>query len=282
LTEDALHAQDEAFLASLPKPKPLPVPTASVPETAKLKPPKLTKEEKALREKWTRLLEMVNKGRLDALKTFWDREGSNLGGINAPVPDWTDEKKATLLQVASATEHEDVIRWLLEEARADPTIDVPFRRPSDQDVEDGLQLPGSRRTAYDLAPTRAVRNVFRKCAAAHPDWWDWLGAARVTSALSHEMDEDQEEKKKVRRKLLKEKARERESRDKDKKPSSNVQVIELADQGKKPIEEPGPRKLGESGGRAASVAGLTPEMKARVEREQRARAAEARIKLLSR
>jgi hypothetical protein len=236
---------------------------------------------------------MINKGRLDALVIFWEREGSNLGGIDTPIPEWTGEKRASLLQVASTTRHEDVISWLLESARADPTIDVPLRGPNEKE-DDGTQstssdaplpstMAGSRRTAYDLAQTRAVRNIFRRCAAAHPDWWDWLGAARVPSALSHEMEEEQEEKKKIRRKALKDKVREREAKEKERekeKPQVVKPVVEIVEPKQKNLEVSGPRKLGGGAGAAESLAGLTPEMRVRVERERRARAAEARMKAM--
>jgi hypothetical protein len=289
LTEEALRAQDEAYLASLPKPKPVPPAAPPITELPKPKPPKLTAEEEVLREKWTRLLEMINKGRLDALVAFWEREGSNLGGINTQIPDWTREKRKTLLQVAAATGNEDILRWLLEDAHADPTIDVPVRGIAENDGEEDTTLDtvpppiaGTRRTAYDLAQTRGARNVFRRCAAAHPDWWDWFGAAKVPSALNQEMEDEQEEKKKVRRKALKDKVRERETREKEKEKEQEqvvapVTVVEVGRQ-EKGLEITGPRRLGGVSGGTEGLAGLTPEMRARVERERRARAAEARMK----
>ena len=231
LTEDALRAQDEALLASLPKPKPQPT-AAPQTETAKQKDkpavPQLSPEEELLRDKWARLLDMVKRGRLDALKPFWAREGAALGGVDAPVPEWAGEKGGTLLQVAAHAGQEEVTKWLLEDLHADPTLDVPTTGASaaadDSGVEsdsDAPRLPrgsAGRRTAYDLARTKDVRNVFRRAAAAHPDWWDWLGhehGARVPSILSAEMEEGREEKKKARRKGLKDKVKEREAREKE-------------------------------------------------------------------
>jgi hypothetical protein len=279
LTEDALRAQDEAYLASLPKPKPMPV--AAVPAPEKPKPVKLSKEEEILREKWSRLLEMVSKGRLEPLKSFWDREGDNLGGVDTLIPDWVGEKRATLLQVAAHAGHEDVTDWLLETLHADPTVDVPLAKAGeheDNDSDDASDSPrppkGSRRTAYDLAHTRAVRDIFRRCAGAHPDWWDWFGAARVPSALSKEMEEEREEKKKVRRKGLKDKVKEREGKAKPSPPEPEPKPTAPEQKVRDPT---GPRKLGGVSGATEGIAGLTPEMRARVERERRARAAEARM-----
>jgi hypothetical protein len=233
---------------------------------------------------------MVSKGRLDPLVAFWTREGSDLGGIDTPIPEFTGETRATLLQVATAAGHENVIRWLLEDAHADPTIDVPSRSMGGNDDQDAshksdasdsppMVAAGSRRTAYDLARTREVRNVFRRCAAVHPDWWDWLGAARVPSVLNSKMEEEQEEKKKVRKKALKERIREREARERKEKEEKVIpppeQPIEAVGKGR---ETSGPRKLGGSTGGGNGVAGLTPEVRAKIERERRARAAEARLK----
>ncbi|KAJ7132112.1 hypothetical protein C8R44DRAFT_612790 [Mycena epipterygia] len=278
LTEDALRAQDEAYLASLPKPKPIPVEAPPVPE--KPKPVKLSKEEENFREKWSRLLEMVSKGRLDPLKSFWEREGANLGGVDALIPDWAAERKVTVLQLAAHAGHEDVTSWLLEDLHADPTVDVPLAKagdPEDNESGDASDSPkppkGSRRTAYDLARNRAVRDVFRRCAGAHPDWWDWFGAARVPSALSKEMEEERDEKKKVRRKGLKDKVKEREGKA---RPPSEPEPKPVVQEPK--VRDPtGPRKLGGASGAVEGIAGLTPEMRARVERERRARAAEARL-----
>ncbi|KAH9946497.1 hypothetical protein B0H21DRAFT_743120 [Amylocystis lapponica] len=297
LTEDALRAQDEAYLASLPKPKPKPplaAPPTAAPTKQKDKPPQLSPEEEQLREKWTRLLDMVRRGRLEALQAFWAREDGSRGGPDAAVPEWTGEKGETLLQVAAHAGQADVVQWLLEDLHADPTRDVPLAAGAvaeedgqESDASDAPALPVSvRRTAYDLARTREVRNVFRRCAAAHPAWWDWLGTeqgARVPSVLSAEMEEGREEKKKARRKGLKDRAREREAKEKEKEPrtpSPVVSEVRESRTAKAAENTSGPRRLGGAPGAAEGVSGLSAEMRAKVERERRARAAEARLKTL--
>ncbi|KAL0580606.1 hypothetical protein V5O48_001431 [Marasmius crinis-equi] len=281
LTEEALRAQDEEYLASLPKPKPIPVATRPQPEKPKPpQAPKLSKEEEQLRERWGRLLEIVAKGRLEALKSFWTRESSNLGAdvaaeIDVRIPEWADtegtEKATTLLQLASHSGQDSVVTWLLEDMHADPTIGVPSRRGE----EDGEEAAKSKQVAYDLARNKLTRDAFRRCAATHPDWWDWFGAAHLPSALHKEMEDERDEKKKARRKGLKDRVKERESKEKEKEKETVVEepVVE-----KKPTPPSlGPKKLGGAAGDAQGVAGLTPEMRARIERERRARAAEARL-----
>ncbi|KAI5122477.1 hypothetical protein M0805_001389 [Coniferiporia weirii] len=288
-TEEELQAQDEAFLASLPKPRPKPQASAPEPKpTEKKSAPKLTKEEEVFREKWARLLEMIKKGRLEVAKSFWEAEGANMGGVDASIPEWTGERAGTLLQVASSSGQAEMTAWLLDDLHADPTIIVPSILPR---ITDGTKTPDSRaaspdaseshRTAYDIASSRAVRDVFRRSAAARPDAWDWLGAGHVPSMLSAEMEAERDSKKKERRKGLKDKIREREARERERSEQEPV---------KAPPEEPivplaavksgkaGPQKLGGAPTASQGIAGLTPEMRARIERERRARAAEARLK----
>ncbi|OAX38977.1 hypothetical protein K503DRAFT_856341 [Rhizopogon vinicolor AM-OR11-026] len=289
LTEEVLRAQDEAFLTSLPKPKVIP---SAAPTPEKAKPQRLTKEEEAYREKWSRLLDMISKGRSEPLKSFWEREGASLGGVDVLVPEWTGDRRASLLQIAAQSGQEDITRWLLYELHADPSVPVPSSGArQDEDVaneSDASDAPppqsvGSRRTAYDLARTRAVRDVFRQCAGDHPDWWDWFGAARVPSTFSKEKEEAKDEKKKQRRKGLKEKMREREAREREREGKrSDIEDEQMeAKPEPRPQDPMAPRKLGGLSGATDGVMGLTPEMRAKVERERRARAAEARLKTLT-
>ena len=54
-----------------------------------------------MREKWSRLIEMIKKGRLESAKAFWEREGELFGGIDVTIPEWTEEKVTTILQLAT-------------------------------------------------------------------------------------------------------------------------------------------------------------------------------------
>jgi hypothetical protein len=246
---------------------------------------------------------MVERGKLDPLKGFVEKEADAIGGVDGRVPMWMgqlaggdeDEEQArgcNLLMLATIAKQEDIVRWLLEEAGADPTLDVPTStisptKSADQDIEDPTQEGegdspiNSRRTAYDLARSLEVRNTFRRVAGALPDRWDWLGRGRVPSILTAEMEAGRDEKKKARRKGLKDKIREREaaaSLSREPSPPPPPPPVTATPRDK---DATGPRRLG--GGGAApgeGVMGLTPEMRAKVERERRARAAEARAKTI--
>lgn len=185
---------------------------------------------------------MIRKGRLDALKPFWTK--------------YRSEFDDGVLGIAASSGQEEVIRWMLEDERLDPTFPIEGRR------------------AYDLSSTKEVRNTFRRIAHKNPVWWDWK-EAHVPSGLSEEMEAVQEKKKAERRKGLKEKLKEREKARADSAVEEQEPVKEVTQE--KASE--GPQKLGgRLGGADVGLGGMTPEMRMRVERERRARAAEARLR----
>ncbi|CAE6482054.1 unnamed protein product [Rhizoctonia solani] len=296
LTEDALRALEESQRASLPKPK-APITKVHVPEKpAKEKPVTLSKEEEVARERWRRLIDMIIKGRIDPLKTFWEKN-SDTTTANTPIPEWAQTQETrglcTLLQVASAAGQEAVTRWLLEDQRADPTVPIPSGAaaasslPNASDSEsEAPRTAGQIRKAYHVAGNRSTRNVFRRAAYLHPDWCNWKEDASVTSVLSPEMEAERDKKKTTRRANLRDKLREREKAREEQARAEELAAKEAearereaAARAKLNTPVTGPQRLGGSGGSSAanSLAGLTPEMRAKIERERRARAAEARL-----
>lgn len=254
-----------------------------------------------------RLVSMVRKGKVDALDALLTRHEADLlrpGGwdaprsddaaqrINAPLPTWwrRGEAKsaastvpATLLQLAALAGQAEVVQYLLVERRADPTLPVP-RVPTEE--EEAPAPEAAHRTAFDLASSKPARAVFRRLMADQPEWWDWAGmgpgGARVPSALTSEMEEAQASKARNRRAALRERAREREAKAAA-KPAPEPAPEPVPEPAPAPAPKPtrGPQKLG-GGGPAGADAGLSDEMRMRVEREKRARAAEARMQALKR
>lgn len=247
LSEDALAAQDEAYIASLQPKKQAtakPVVAAAPPKSTT---PKLSAEEQARQDRRKRLVDMVEKGRLDALKSFVSR--------------YTDEVEAGLLGIAAAAGQEEVVRYLLVEAKLDPATAI-----------DTTKRP------YDLSSTKGVRNTFRRVAFDHPTMWDW-GAAHVPSGLSEEAEATQGAKKAERRRGLRDKMREKQASRADAEDEDAEPVPRESDRPAE-VSGPGPRKLGGrsgGGGGGAGLAGLSAEMRLEIERERRARAAEARF-----
>ncbi|KAG0147480.1 hypothetical protein CROQUDRAFT_91383 [Cronartium quercuum f. sp. fusiforme G11] len=282
LTKQELEAADELYLASLLPPKPAPPKPQPAKKVAPVK-PQVDPAEQRLQDRWERVMDMVQKGRLGALQDFVAKHAE------ANNPDWTGllpaflaERMhvASVLHVAAMAEQADVVEWLLVERRCDPTSVLA------QEVEGG---PRTRTmTAYEVAGGRGTRNVFRRVMAGHPEWCDWVGAARVPSGLTEELEAQQSAKGKDRKQRLKEKLRERDKarEEAEAREKEQAELKEREEEQRKRTTETsagkrGPQRLG---GPAAVLSkppealGLTPEQRARLERERRARAAEARMK----
>ncbi|CAO1634347.1 unnamed protein product [Jaminaea pallidilutea] len=287
----------------------------------------LSKDQRKERERLERMVDMVRRGRLEALINLINKHGSQLMrdqnsqdgsmSIDAPLPEWwragevnpASRKAAmtlvptTLLQLAAESAQEDLVQWLLVEQKANPTIGVA-QPPLPANSEPATsQAPSEwpHRTAYDLLPpgpsSRGARNVFRRLYAQQPDWWNWsgdsVGGARVDSKLTEEMEGNQSK----RRANMREKAR---AREKEREATNAVKQEQLAkEEAAKPAPAPTPapassttsNRLGGAGAAGGApkalrdakdkMEGVTPEMKMRIEREKRARAAEERMKKLA-
>lgn len=281
---------------------------------------RLTEVEQAERTKWNRLTEMVRKNRTEALMTFLSKNEQEMliGNIDTRLPDWLLEQEAieagasapasrlipcTLLQLAAESGSEAVTRYLLEDKRADPTLaavrlgDVRRRLAESSETEQAPEaaVEPPHRTAYDLCSTKEVRNVFRRMMAEHPDQFNWggmaAGGARVPSALTEEMQDSQSAKQKDRRAALREKARERANKAAERSASSTSASQEEEQVASATLQQKSSHhttnRLGGSNTAPRALLqqrdeqqGLTAEMRARIEREKRARAAEERMKAL--
>ena len=264
---------------------------------------------------------MVRKGKVEALALFLDKYGPELEqagqverGVWGALPEWMDEARTTptLLHVASSADRAEMVRWLLVEKRANPTVAAstppPIRQPPPSSSTELDTIPPSvlpsappprpLLTPYEVAPSRATRNVFRLLTTSHPGWWDWTGTgptgARVPSGLTEEKEDERDKKSRDRRGKLKEKLKERE-KDRDAKQAiererqemleaerAAKEAAELKRTGKNKVVPTGPQRLGGGPPRAIvaremDAAGLTEEQRSRIQREQRARAAEARL-----
>lgn len=266
LSAEALKEQDDAYIASLrPKTQVIKPTTPAAPAT--LATPIIVKspEELAQEDRQRRLSEMIKKGRLDALRTFWSK---NATFFTAP----------NVLAQAAASGQEAIIQYLLEEARLDPTL--PISADPNGHVSGDITALAEGKRPYDYSAGRSARNVFRRVAHAHPEWYDWVGAAHVPAGLGEEADAKQDARKSDRRKGLREKMRERErarALDEDEQePEVQAEVEPVVQAPPKPSS--GPQKLG--GKDVSGLGGMSAEMRDKIERERRARAAEERFKNL--
>ena len=281
LTAAELEELDEAYRQAMaPKKEPAqqPKPEPKAPEV-----PKLSKEELLERDRWERVVDMARRGRLDALKSFVEKQSADTSDSRkwvGALPTWMEESRAspTLLHVVASSDQPDVVRWLIEDQRVDPTL------AAWSDEQGGLP----KRTAYECASSRGVRNVFRRSYADHPEWWDWQGAARVPSQLTEEMETQQSDKKTAHKVNLKQKMKERAAEREAEKAAEaeRERLAEDAERKRKEAERAnmptsGPQRLGGAAPRAVleqtQLKGLTEQAKMRIERERRAKAAEARM-----
>ncbi|SAM85770.1 related to VMS1-component of a Cdc48p-complex involved in protein quality control [Ustilago bromivora] len=281
------------------------------------KPARLTEEEQAERNKWSRLVEMVRKNRTEALMTFLSKNEEDIldGKMDTRLPDWLLEQEAneagpsapasrlmptTILQLAAEAGSESVTRYLLEEKDANPTLpterlgELRKRFSAADKTQDEASAEMPHRTAYDLCNTKEVRNVFRRMMAEHPDRYDWggmsSGGARVPSALTEEMQDHQNAKQKDRRAAMREKARERANKAAEKATFTPAQLEDQVSKAETIEPKSSHQTTNRLGGTNVASRtllqqrdeqqGLTPEMRVRIEREKRARAAEERIKSL--
>ncbi|PLW33340.1 hypothetical protein PCASD_17996 [Puccinia coronata f. sp. avenae] len=254
-----------------------------------------TAEEKELEledSRWERVVDMVEKGKLPALQEFVKKYDHTAWFGRIPErlmegrPDLTSGC-VSLLQLAAMADQAAVVEWMLADTNSDPTMVG----------EKGPASTKGQSTAYELAPSRGTRNAFRRAMARHPDRFEWISQAKVPSPLTEEIETNQQLKSKERNRKLKEKLKER-----DRLRASNAEKNLAANGGTQdsaandiqrdrsrtsrgPTDPHVNRLDGGAVGRpsilshtAASAAGLSDEQRVRLERERRARAAEARLK----
>lgn len=298
LSAEALAQLDADYLASV-APPPAKQPSASTSAPPKPKPeapPKLSQEEELERDRWSRLVEMVRKGRVEALATFLEKYGPELEsgheGEEVPppwgtLPAFLPEAKATptLLHLAAASGQPRVVRYFL----SPPYALAPTLHESHVPPHTSRPLP----TPYEVASDRATRNEFRFAAFRDPDRCDWtgscVGGARVPGPLDEEKERERERKEEEKRAKLRERQRERDEAE-EKQRAVEEEAARQAREAEEhrrrmlvPAHASGPQRLG--GGPPKPIqdrdrAGLSEEQKMRIQREERARAAEARLKRL--
>ncbi len=165
----------------------------------------------------------------------------------------------TLLHFAAAVNSPPVVLALLTKGRADPTT-----------------RNAEGRTSFEIAGDRATRDAFRVARSElGEDAWDW-DAARVTGPLTKEECDFRAEKER-RDELARESRRRKEDLERlEKDPSEG-------DMGQSQIAAGKARVIATAAGHSGKgleeeARGMTQDMRTRLERERRARAAEDRIK----
>ncbi|KAK9701913.1 hypothetical protein K7432_011496 [Basidiobolus ranarum] len=174
-----------------------------------------------------------------------------------------EPKYPTFLHLASFESRSDFIFYLVTNG-ANPATPALYGK--------------SPKVPYDVAKDKNARNAFRRLMADYPNQWDWK-AAHVPSPLTKEMLEEQEKKEHEReerkRKELEKQRQKLESEIKEENlnkekaatlKSSSASTSRRLDGNRLNVDQA-----------RNTIGNMTPEVRARLERERRARAAEKRM-----
>jgi hypothetical protein len=263
LTRVKISQIDEAALAAAEEREKL---KQDQPKATLLRPskaPKLSEEEETATLHTNQVQSLIRRSKAPALLNYL--KSNDLTRDFTFFPEATNRHAPTPLHFAASLSSQALITALLVKANVDPT----------KKNADG-------KTAYDLAGDRATRDAFRSARYALGETaWNW-GAANVPSALSPEGNTQRAEQEKKERAALDAKEAARRKQDLEKL----EREAEAAEEGKRE------RKFGKgktlAGGieksgaerREEEARGMTAEMRLRLERERRARAAEERMRRL--
>jgi hypothetical protein len=245
--DEAALAKAESQLQSSLKPSPSPKPQK----------PKISKEDEAAMLHTSQIQAFIRRSKVPALLSYLTNNSVPPSFTFFPSDAPQHYRSPTPLHLAATSNSPAIVLALLTKAQADPTL-----------------LNSEGKPAFDLAGDRQTRDAFR--VARHElgeSAWDW-SAAHVPSAISREEADSREKQEKKaadeaeaqRRKeeierLRKEDEMRRET-DRKKTGGRTLAAVEKTFAEKREDE----------------ARGMTPEMRAMLERERRARAAEERIR----
>ncbi|KAJ5104842.1 hypothetical protein NUU61_002189 [Penicillium alfredii] len=257
LTRVKVSEVDEAALAAAEAKKREEV---SKPPTPRPQPqkPKMSKEEEAALLHTTQIQAMIRRSKVPALMSYLSNNSISSSFTFQPTDSPQNFRCPTPLHLAANLNSSAVVTALLTRAGSDPTA-----------------VNSEGKTPFEIAGDRATRDAFR--VARHElggSKWDW-NAAKVPSAVSKSDAESRAERE---RKTAEDEETNRRKAGMDRLKREDV---ERATQQK--FTKSGGRTLGAVEKTAAEkrdeeTRGMTPEMRMRLERERRARAAEERFR----
>lgn len=224
--------------------------------------PKLSEEEEMALLHTTQIQAFIRRSKLPALITYLKTNNISPDFLFYPPDSQQNHHAPNSLHLASSLNSPTLVLGLLLKAGADPTT-----------------LNKDTKAAFDLAGDRATRDAFRVARSElSEERWDW-DSSHIPAALSRMDAEARDAREKTEATVAEDERRKAEER-------------RLKEEGPK-VADGGP--LGKAAGRGRMQAlgmvaktaqerreeeakGLTPEMRMRLDRERRARAAEERMK----
>lgn len=246
LAEQESKQQEEKEKAKPAKPTPKP------------QKPKLSKEDEAAMLHTSQIQALIRRSKAPALLSYLSNNSISPSFNFYSTTPQQNYHAPTPLHLAASSNSPAIILALLTKANADPTI-----------------LSEDKKPPFDLAGDRPTRDAFR--IARHElgeSKWDW-DSAHVPQALSKseadsrderekkEAEEEETKRRKAETERLRKEDHERNLTQGGKRPSGKTLGAS---------EKTGAEK------REEEARGMTPEMRMKLERERRARAAEARMR----
>jgi hypothetical protein len=248
---------DEAALAALNAPQK--DTAASAPAPTKPKPQKPTKEEEAATLHTSQIIPLIKRSKVPALLNYI--KTNNIPSSFTFLP--PNHHTPTPLHLAASLNSAPIVVALLTKAGADPTI-----------------MNDDARTPFTLAGDRATRDAFRVARSELGESaYDWEKADVPAPMSKAEADKRDAQDKSEKAAETKAEAERRKAETERVRKESEAEEAKRHDQrlGKGKSLGALPVKTG-ADMREEEMRGLTPEARARMERERRARAAEERFK----
>lgn len=243
---EAKQHQDEAARVSTPQPQ-------------KQQKPKISKEEEEALLHTSQIQAFIRRSKIPALLSYMSNNSIPPSFTFLPSDSQQNFRCPTPLHLAANSDSPSVVLALLTKADTDPTT-----------------VNGEGKTPFELAGNRGTRDAFR--IARHDlgeTKWDW-DTAKVPSGISKSEADSRAE-------------RERKSAEEEETSRRKAELDRLKREEAERAAQAQPKRTGgrSLGGalektpaekREEEMRGMTPEMRMRLERERRARAAEERIR----
>ena len=227
--------------------------------------PKRSKEDEAALMYTTQLQALIRRSKVPTLLSYVSANSLSSDFTFHPPDTQNNHHAPTPLHLASSINSPAIVSALLLKAYANPTI-----------------LNAEGKPPFDLAGDRATRDAFRVARKELGEQkWDWE-AAHCPSALSQT-----EANQRGERERAEAEAEEAQRRQADAQRLQALEAKQKEEQGRRVDQRRGTGKAlgaGEKTGaerREEEARGLTPEMRMKLERERRARAAEERMRRLA-
>ncbi|MCJ1353779.1 MAG: hypothetical protein MMC33_003766 [Icmadophila ericetorum] len=222
--------------------------------------PKLSKEEETAQFHTSQLQALIRRSKAPAVLSYLTTNQLSPNFLFQPQSTQSNHHASTPLHLAASINSAAVVLALLVKGSADPTA-----------------LNWEGRPSFDLAGDRATRDTFRVARFELGEKkWDWEAAHCPTPLSKAEAEKRDETARKAAEDA--EADRRRIETDRLKAESLAREQEATLRKGGKPLGMP--KKTGAEQ-REVEARGLTPEMRAKLERERRARAAEERMRRMA-